>query len=159
MVGRSVVVLTVLAGALAACGGEDGTGQTMDAGLTCEDTTPLERPSFFGPCDEPVSLGLAGCTTSATTAADPRCQTRACLARQSACYESLMVEARSCAECRGCGSAVIVRDCQIACERSYSACVSAAVSDAEINVCRTDLGPCEAACGVGDRSALVGCPA
>jgi hypothetical protein len=36
--------------------------------------------------------------------------------------------------------------------------VSAAVNDTEIDVCRTSMGPCDTACGVTDRSGLVGCP-
>jgi hypothetical protein len=161
MVGRSVVVLTVLAGALTACGGEDGTGQTMDAGLTCEDTTPLERPSFFGPCDDLYTgITWTGCTATATTAhADPQCETRACVIAQSECMVAAVKVARACAECRACPSAVIVRNCEIRCEETHQACARSASADVELRACADDAWTCENSCGLPAPGSPVGCPA
>jgi len=155
MVGRSVVVLTALAGALVACGGEDGTGQTGDAGLMCEDTTPLVRPSGFGPCDafmQGTTWHL--CTATATTAhGDPECASSACLADASLCVESAVRAARDCAACRQCPPAVFARDEELACVAKYRDCVTAALDDAaKLEACRQGL-ICQPAPGLP-----IGCP-
>lgn len=160
MDGRSVVVLMALAGALVACGGEDGTGQKMDAGM-CEDVTPLERPSFFGPCDDLYTgITWTGCTATATTATgDPRCETRDCMIAQSECAEDAVKAARACAECRACPSAIIIRNCEVRCEEAHQTCIRSAPDDAELHACADAAWMCENSCGLPAPGAPIGCPA
>ena len=129
---------------------------TADAGLVCEDTTPLVRPSFFGPCDD-LFTGLVwgGCTATATTAHnDEACSTRACIVTEAECVEAAIGDARDCAACHQCPSAVIERNAQIACVATYRTCVQAAANQAEMGTCRQDYGRCLPAPGLP-----LGCPA